>query len=171
MMTKQLTPEQAAILAEHFDAIAWHGGECPVDPESKPEMFFAWSELNSASRKACGWDWGVSNGNKVIAYIPDPDYPMPEVVVRDPRGDDLISRQAAIESVRGVLPGTRMRGNAIVAAINAIDSHPRPRRQDARDMLADMNDWIDYSSSGLSDGYYDNEPPVQAILDAIAGEE
>jgi hypothetical protein len=34
-----------------------------------------------------------------------------------------------------------------------------------------MHDWIDYSSSGLSDGYYDNEPPVQAILDAIAGEE
>jgi hypothetical protein len=109
--------------------------------------------------------------NKVIAYIPDPDYTMPEVVVRDPRGDDLISRQAAIEAVRECwrLP---MHGESmIIAAINAIESQPRPTRQEARDLLAGMHDWIDYSSLRLHDGYYDNEPPVKAVLDAIAGEE
>jgi hypothetical protein len=51
------------------------------------------------------------------------------------------------------------------------NAKPRPTRQEARDMLADMHDWIDYSSLGLNDGYYDNEPPVKAILDAISGEE
>ncbi|CAB4147846.1 hypothetical protein UFOVP506_49 [uncultured Caudovirales phage] len=44
---------------------------------------------------------------------------------------DTISRQAAIDAVRSVPPGTTCRGDAIIAAINAIPS--QPTKSDASD--------------------------------------
>jgi hypothetical protein len=75
-MTHKLTPEQAAILAAHPTAIAWHGeGNCPVDPESKPVVFISNGhcdmEFGAQYAHADMWTWG----HGIIAYIPDPDYP------------------------------------------------------------------------------------------------
>jgi hypothetical protein len=47
-------------------------------------------------------------------------------------------------------------------------------RQEARELLCHMIDWVDYhvhSRHLMRRGEYDKEPVVKAILDAIAGEE
>jgi len=55
-----LTPEQ---IADGW--VLWSGGECPVEPESRPTVMFG--ELCGEDKPARGWVWST-----VIAYRPDP---------------------------------------------------------------------------------------------------
>jgi hypothetical protein len=82
-MLKHLTPEQEAILAAYPTAIAWHGGDCPVDLDSEPIVFFTGGEMVSGhpakfwTLEDNWWNWcGYPGRDSIIAYIPDPDFPL-----------------------------------------------------------------------------------------------
>lgn len=66
----ELTPEQ---LADGW--IPWHGGECPVEPESRPTVLMRSSDLpytfENCSAKTGRWEH-QNNGGDIIAYKPDP---------------------------------------------------------------------------------------------------
>jgi len=62
-----LTPEQ---IADGW--VPWNGGECPVEPESKPTVMFRDGGCpDSASSRALRWEHNGLAGD-IIAYKPDP---------------------------------------------------------------------------------------------------
>lgn len=63
-----LTPEQ---IADGW--IPWSGGECPVEPESKPTVMFRSGSVGSMDLTASDRYWLIKNDTgDIIAYKPDP---------------------------------------------------------------------------------------------------
>lgn len=53
--------------------IQWSGGECPVEPASKPEVMFSNGKHKKLEHTAMSVNWRLKAGNHaIIAYKPDP---------------------------------------------------------------------------------------------------
>jgi hypothetical protein len=104
---KTPSPKQAEILAKRPDAIAWYGGECPVDTDSNVAVFLT-NDGPTGFYPASDWYWHVRNyGDDIIAYIPEPEF------------------AAKPETVNQHCPNCEAR-----------EAIKRPSRQEARVMLA-----------------------------------
>jgi hypothetical protein len=139
------SPKQAKILAKHPGAIAWCGGDCPVDPDSKPAVFMGVYGPTDFCTASC-WNWRIGNDDDgIIAYIPDPEFAaLPETVSQHCPNCEAIKRP------------TRQEARDMLAKV--LINYPTHLLR--RDMFIDAPPFI-----------LETEPSVKAILDAIAGEE
>jgi uncharacterized protein YegP (UPF0339 family) len=81
---------------------AWHGGECPVHPESVVEVQFRDGKHSTYDDKAGSWNWGKQGNSTIIAFRVVTPYTEPAPVADTVEA----AAQNAIEEVRrgGAMP-------------------------------------------------------------------